>query len=115
MKLALWNKAMRDIPEKDWKHFRSLNELIINRFSKDTISQISQIIASKEIESKHEKYLKVYEYVRERDKILDNQLRDFRRSNAKLKILEIYRMGLIKPQEFDQFSDEVKDFVNSCL
>ena len=106
---------MKDIPEKDWKYFRSLKDNILNRFAKTTLSNINIIIASKEIESKHEKYLKVYEYIHERDKILDNQLSDFRRSNAKLKILEIYRMDLIKLQEFDQFSDEVKDFVNSCL
>ena len=106
---------MRDIAEKDWKHFRSLKDTILNRFAKTTLSQINIIIASKEIASKHEKYVKVYEYIMERDDAIDEHLSDLRRSNAKLKILGIYRMGLIKPQEFDQFSDEVKDFVNSCL
>ena len=103
---------IRDIPEKDWKHFRTLKENILNRFSKITLSQINIIIASKEIASKHEKYLKVYEYIAERDEELGNALDNLRRSNAKEKIAVIYRMGLIKPEEFNRFSDEIKDFIN---
>jgi hypothetical protein len=113
MRLELWNKAMKDIPEKDWKYFRILKENILNRFSKTTLSQINIIIASKEIASKHEKYLKVFEYIMERDEELGNALDNLRRSNAKEKIAVIYQMDLIKPDEFNKFSDETKDFINA--
>lgn len=105
---------MRDIAENDWKYFRKLHQLAVNRFSKETLSNISQIIASKEIESKHEKYLQIYRYVKERDKMLRDCFNDLRRSTAKLMILQIYNLGLIKPEEFNQFSDDVKDFVKRC-
>ena len=105
---------MREIAEKDWKYFSSLKVVFLNRFAEETLSKISKIIASKDIESKHEKYIKIYRYVEKRDKILADDLSDFRRSNAKLKILVIYRMGLIEPEEFNQFSEDVKDFVRKC-
>ncbi len=105
---------MRDIQEKDWKYFSSLKPIFLNRFAEETLSKISKIIASKDIESKHEKYIKIYRYIERRDKILADDLSDFRRSNAKLKILVIHRMGLFNPEEFNQFSDDVKDFVKKC-
>ena len=43
---------MKDIPEKDWKYFRSLKENILNRFAKTTLSNINIIIASKESDFK---------------------------------------------------------------
>ena len=92
---------MRDIAEKDWKYFRKLHELAVNRFSKETLSKINQIIISKEIESKHEEYLEICRYIKERDKILRDCFDDIRRSTAKLQILQIYNLGLIKPEEFN--------------
>lgn len=105
---------MRDIAEKDWKYFRKLHQLAVNRFSKETLSNISQIIASKEIDSKHEKYLQIYQYIKVRDKILRDCFDGLRRSTAKLMILEIHNLGLFKPEEFNQFSDDVKNFVDAC-
>lgn len=105
---------MRDIAEKDWKHFTKLHQLAVNRFSKETLSKINQIIISKEIESKYEKYLEICRYIKERDKVLRDCFNDIRRSTAKLHILELYNLGLIKPEEFNQFSDDVKKFVNDC-
>ena len=105
---------MRDIVEKDWKHFKKLHELTLNRFSKETLANIHQIMSSKEVESKHEKYLQICQYIKERDKILCDVFNEFRRSTAKLSILQIYNLGLIKPEEFNQFSDDVKNFVNEC-
>lgn len=105
---------MRDIAEKDWKYFRKLHELAVNRFSKETLSKINQIIISKEVDSKHEKYLEIYRYIKERDKILRDCFDGIRRSTAKLQILQIYNLGLIKPEEFNHFSDDVKKIVNDC-
>ena len=85
---------------------------ILNRFSKVTLSRINIIIASKEIPSKHEKYLQVYDYIMERDEELGTALDNFRRSNAKEKIAVIYQMELIKPAEFELFTDETKQFIN---
>lgn len=106
---------MRDIAEKDWKHFRKIHNLAVNRFSKETLSNISKIIASKEIESKHEKYLQIYQYIRERDKMLGDYFNGARRSTAKIMILGLRRLGLINNEEFNQFSDDVKKFVNELL
>ena len=106
---------MRDIAEKDWKHFRKIHNLAVNRFSKETLSNINKIIASKEIESKHEKYLQIYQYIRERDKMLGDYFNGARRSTAKIMILGLRRLGLISNEEFNQFSDDVKKFVNELL
>ncbi|MBX7174177.1 MAG: hypothetical protein K1X72_24605 [Pyrinomonadaceae bacterium] len=108
------SKIVRDITEKDWKHFRKLHELAINRFSKETLANIHQIMSSKEVESKHEKYLQICQYIKERDKILRDCFDGIRRSIAKLQILQIYNLGLIKSEELNQFSDDVKDFVRKC-
>ena len=70
-------------------------------------------MADKEVESKHEKYLKIYEYIHKRDKIIRDVFNEYRRSTAKLSILQIHNLGLFKPEEFNQFSDDVKNFVNA--
>lgn len=106
---------MRDIAEKDWKYFRTLHKLAVNRFSKETLSNISKIIASKEIESKHEKYLEIYRYIHERNEMLRDYFDGLRRSTAKIQILGLCRLNLIKPEEFNLFSEDVKNFVNDLL
>jgi len=100
---------MKNILETDWKHFRKIHQLAVERFSKETLSQINQIIVSKEIDSEHEKYHLIYQYIGKRDKMLEDFFDDLRRSTAVIKLLGIYNLGLIEPEEFNGFSDEIRN------
>ncbi len=102
---------MKQILEQDWKLFRKIHQLAVERFSKETLSQINQIIISKEIGSEHEKYHLIYDYIHDRNKMLEDFFDDLRRSTATIQILGIYNLGLIKPEEFNEFSDEIKNYV----
>ena len=101
---------MENIPEKDWKHLYSLKDILVDRFSEQTLSNITKIINSNNPNRPHEKYLKIYRYLEKRDYILGDDLSDFRRSNALYKILGIKRLGLFTDEEFEGFSEEIKKF-----
>jgi hypothetical protein len=59
--------TQRQISEPDWKRFRHLRELALERFCERVLSEIGQL-ASEPGPSAHERYLAVYKLLQRRDK-----------------------------------------------
>lgn len=72
---------MAEIRESDWKLFRRLQPLAIDRFCRRVLSDL-QATASDEAMTAHEQYLKVYRLIHDQDKQMAKIFNDIRRSNA---------------------------------
>src|SRR3569833_1350228 len=102
----------RDIPEADWKIFRSLHPIALDRFCEKALADIER--AGKQPgKSAHELYLAVYRVVQRRDKKLADLFNDLRRSTAREYIMLIRAGGWINDEEFSRFSPETRDWVES--
>jgi hypothetical protein len=84
----------RDIPERDWKQFRKLYDIALQRFCERVLSEVSDI-ASDEDNSAHDRYLAVYKLVKQRDKELARTFDDPRRSQAMIQLLNMVTLELI--------------------
>ncbi|HEX4697271.1 MAG TPA: hypothetical protein VH254_06325 [Candidatus Udaeobacter sp.] len=95
-----------DIPERDWKLFRQLRPIALERFCEKVLSEIGDISGSDE--SAHKRYLRVFKIVRDRDKELATLFDDPRRSIAWLQLSLIHSHGLFTVDEMQRFSRETQ-------
>ena len=96
-----------EFPEKDWKLLRRLKPQLLDRYCDRVLHHVAEMAKGTAVGS-HERYLKLYQYLKERDRILASGFNDQRRSNALAKIAAIHAQGLFTDEEFAQFSEETR-------
>ena len=98
------------IPERDWKVFRELRELALQRFCERVLSSVAAAAASGG--TPHERYLKVFEIITTKDKELARLFNDPRRSTAWDQLCLISAAGLLNAEEMDRFSPDTRESVS---
>lgn len=105
---------VREIKESDWKLFRRLHPVALERFCHQVIEEINQA-TSNCTEGFHERYLEVFRLIKKRDKELGWAFDDMRRSNAFILLANIKESDLLTEEEFSQFSPETREGVEVIL
>ncbi|MEO8426569.1 MAG: hypothetical protein ABI651_05585 [Verrucomicrobiota bacterium] len=95
----------RDIPERDWKIFRELRQVALERLCDKILSEAKAGI-ERPGKSSHAKYLTLFKLIEERDDDVARGFNDFRRSTALVQIGIIHSMGLFTGEELRRFSSE---------
>ena len=98
------------ISESDWKLFRNLHAVALERLCQRVIEEIQATAASSQ--SYHERYLAIYALVKERDKQIAEAFNDFRRSTALMKLALMRAQDLVTESELAVFSIETQQFLN---
>lgn len=101
---------MREIKESDWKVFRKMHPVAVERYCERVLAE-SESLRRDPSRSAHERYRALYRLFRERDKELARLFDDFRRSTALFQIAAIKARGLFTDEEFAQFSEETQNVV----
>jgi hypothetical protein len=98
------------IPEADWKVFRQLHRVWLDRYCAKVNEDIMRLLSQSEL-SPHDRYLKVYRFIHDKDKELGSAFNDFRRSTAIMQIHIIKNLGVITDEELGRFSESTRAFV----
>jgi hypothetical protein len=106
--------SMRDIKESDWKVFKRLREVALERFCERVLGEIARI-SSDGAKSRHERYVAIYRLVRRRDKEINPIFDYLRRSTAVQQICSIRSHDLMTEVELRQFSPELVGSVERIL
>ncbi len=101
----------RDIPESDWKLFRQLHPIALNRFCEQVLADIAHIVADTKV-TPHERYLRIYKLVEQRDQTIGEAFNDLRRSTAIMRLLTICSHHLITEDEIGRFTQETRDVIS---
>jgi hypothetical protein len=99
------------IPESDWKIFRELHPIWLDRYC----TQVNQQLIRKLTDprgTEHERYLDAYKIIHQKDKELGNAFNDFRRSTATMQIHIIHGLGVITQEELSRFSEPTRRLVS---
>jgi hypothetical protein len=105
---------MHDIKESDWKTFKPLREEALDRFYGRALDEVARI-GSDQTKSKRERYITIYQLMRERDKEIVQIFDHLRRSTAIIQICLFRLHGLITDEEVRQFSSEIVEEVAHFL
>jgi hypothetical protein len=100
--------------ESEWKLFRRLREVALDRFCQRVLSEICTLAADPG-KGNHERYLAVFRLVKRRDKELANAFDDPRRSTALRQLACIRSLELLTEDEFAGFRPETRDSVRVLL
>ena len=93
------------ISERDWKVFRELRQVALERLCEKILAQAQSLIVDPH-NSSHQRYLNLYQLINKRDDDIASGFNDFRRSTALLHMGVIHAMGLWRDEELHQFSQE---------
>jgi hypothetical protein len=100
----------RGFPETDWKLFRKLQAMALERFCERILAEIAEL-AAKPDQSAHQRYLAIYKRLHERDDELANAFNDSRRSVALQQLACMQSLGLLTPEELAGFSPPTRESV----
>jgi hypothetical protein len=100
----------RQISESDWKLFRQMHPVALERFCQGVLTEVERL-ASRTGKSANERYLSVFRLLQRRDKELGEAFNDLRRSTALLQLAVLRSRGLVTDEEFARFSPETREAV----
>lgn len=101
-----------DFPESDWKVFRELRELALERFCKRVLEELEPLHRDTS-RSHHERYLDVFRSLQARDEELAHAFNDPRRSRMFVQLAAIHAYGLLEPHELGRFTERTRATIES--
>ncbi len=102
------------IAESDWKVFRELFAIVLDRFCERALSEASRTMADTS-QSVQGRFFDVVKLLKDQNKILTDELGDFRRSTAVLQLIRMRSYDLLSDEELARFSQETHERVRRFL
>jgi hypothetical protein len=100
--------------EGDWKVFRELHPVALERFCQRVLSEIERVVSDAD-ESPHNRYLAICKLIKERDKDIAFAFNDMRRSIFVQQLARIQYHDLLATEELNRFSPETRDTVQVLI
>ena len=100
-----------NIPESDWRKFKPLRDRALARLCDQILSEMAATSAEDELSS-HEKYLKIYSQITDRDREIDRIFDGYSRSRALSQLAMIQSRQLLEPEEFECFSASTQEYLS---
>ena len=105
---------MRPFPESDWRHFETVHDAALERFSRRTVQECADLLGD-DRRSAHERFLDIQYLVRERNRQAEAIFGDWRRSAALHQLVGMYRLGLITQDELGGFTRDTQSAVQGVI
>ena len=102
----------REVLESDWKVFREVRDVALERFCKSAVDAIDRAHQD-EARSNLERYDEISRLIRDRDKELARVFINPRRSTMQLQLMMLHVLGLLEPEELARFTPEVREHIQS--
>ena len=101
---------MRQISEPDWRLFRQVHAIALDRFCQGVLSEIGRRLADP-AGSAPERYRALYRLIEQRDKELAEAFDDLRRTTAWRQLAILRSRSLVTDEEIARFSPETQGAV----
>ena len=106
---------MRDqVQESDWKQFRALHPVALERFSQQIIAEVRAIAGNLSL-SAHDRYGEIYNLIHKRTKEMAHMFDGPSRSSMFTKLLGMRAANLITDKEWAGFSQKMQESIERFL
>jgi hypothetical protein len=100
---------MKDINESDWKYLHRIKKTLLDRLCNRILDRIqAECSVQKREPDAHEQYCKIYNFVKNEDKVVADCFDDWRRSTIIFHIIFLIQHQVMTEEEVEQLSDETK-------
>ena len=96
--------------ESDWKVFRKLREPALERYCERVLDELDRI-SSDMSRSHHERYLEVFQLLRDRDEMLARAFNDLRPSQMLQQLAAMHALDLLEAEELARFAPETQESI----
>ncbi len=96
-----------NIPESDWRRFKEIHPRLLELYCSRILHELT-VASERPGSSAHERYVKVYKLIEDRDKQLARAFNDFRRSTAIMQMGIMLRMKLLTDEDLRLFSEQTQ-------
>jgi hypothetical protein len=100
------------IPEADWRRFKEVSERLLEDFCSRILKEAVATSQSGQ-GTAHERYLKLYGLIQNRDGEIANAFNDFRRSTAIMQLAIMRRMKLLRDEDLSRFSEQTQQRIEA--
>jgi hypothetical protein len=100
------------ILEKDWKYLSRVQPEMLSALCGRINRKAMEILGSDKT-SEHEKYLALYRYLQDADRIVGDCFNDWRRSTIWLTVGILRRHGLLTEEHVQHLTDETQDLLKT--
>jgi hypothetical protein len=101
------------IPESDWRQFRALIPVSLERYSAEILNECRAILDAGG--SAHERYLRMFRLIQDRDRRMASAFDDLRRSTAIQQLGAMFALDVVTDAELEEFSVGTRDAVRSLF
>lgn len=105
---------MNNIPESDWKYLRLIKDELLDTLCKRINDEASHIIADPRLDQ-HQKVLRLFEHVTQKNEIIAKCFDDWRRSNILHKLLALREQRLLTEKQLSLLTEESRDKIKPGL
>ena len=101
-------------PESDWKKFRALREIVLERFCKRVLAEMESLCSDRS-RTHHERYLDIWQLMSERDNELALAFNNPKRSQMISQLIAMHTYGLLEQSDLDNLSQETKETIEKVV
>jgi hypothetical protein len=101
-----------DLPESDWRLFRQLREVTLERLCERALKEVA-VAARDAARTNHERYLNVFRLLKERDRELADAFNDPRRSRMIRQLAAMHALRLLEPDELAGFTPRTRTTIEA--
>lgn len=96
------------LPERDWRLLRSLHDVALERYCTQVLGECAAAIREAEL-SAHERYLRLFRLIKERDNSIAGAFNDLRRSTAIQRLAGMILLGVVTDEDLAPFSQSTRE------
>jgi hypothetical protein len=97
-----------NFPEHDWRLLRSLHHAALDRYCARILEECAAVMRDADF-SAHDRYLRLFRLLKERDERIVAAFDDLRRSTAIQRLAGMIILGVITDAELAQFSQATRE------
>ena len=98
----------QEVPESDWRIFRTLRERALERFAEQILGELATL-CSDGSRGAHERYLEVHRLLRDRDRAMAAAFDHLSRSRMLLQLAAMRSLGLVDPGDLEGMSQGTQE------
>jgi hypothetical protein len=102
------------IPEDDWKRFKDLKTVALERFCEKVLVECGEVLGNSD-RSPHDRYLELSRLMKERDRELAGALDYHSRSKTVMQLIAMRRLNVASGEDLQSFSSKTRNTVEAAV
>jgi hypothetical protein len=98
------------IPESGWRHFKRMHSELFEPYCARVLDELAASLKAGD-GTAHDRYVRAYKLLKNRDQELARAVDDFRRSTAVMQLAIMRRMGLLADEDLNVSSTQTQEQV----